>query len=115
MEKCRNVGIPVIFTSVMYENGNGGKWYSEKLPTVLCSFDKGNPYRDFADGVKPKVDEVVITKQYASSFFGTTLSSLLTSWRIDSTIICGYSTSGCVRATGMFLSTQWWFQDDNET
>lgn len=108
IEKCRSVGIPVIFTSVLYENGNGGKWYSEKLPTVLCSFDKGNPYRDFADGVQPTESEVVITKQYASSFFGTTLSSLLTSWRIDSTILCGYSTSGCVRATGTLWSTGWY-------
>ncbi len=101
--KCRQVGIPVVYTSVIYETpAAGGKWYSEKLPHVLCCYDAGNPFRDFAEGVKPSKDEVVVLKQYASSFFGTSLSSLLTSMGCDLTILCGYSTSGCVRATGMF-------------
>jgi maleamate amidohydrolase len=101
--KCREVGIPVVYTSVIYETpAAGGKWYTEKLPNVLCCYDAGNPFRDFAEGVKPLKDEVVILKQFSSSFFGTSLSSLLTSWGCDSTILCGYSTSGCVRATGEF-------------
>jgi maleamate amidohydrolase len=81
---------------------SGGKWYTEKLPNVLCCFDKDNPYREFAEGVEPRKDELVLLKQYSSSFFGTSLSSLLASNGVDCTIVCGYSTSGCVRATGEF-------------
>jgi maleamate amidohydrolase len=55
--------------------------------------------RDFAEGIVPREDEVIVYKQYSSSFFGTSLSSLLVSMGIDTTLICGYSTSGCVRAT----------------
>jgi maleamate amidohydrolase len=104
IEKCRAVGIPVVYTSVIYETPqSGGKWYTEKLPNVLCCYDAGNPFRDFAEGVMPRKDEVVVLKQYSSSFFGTALSSLLASWGCDCTILCGYSTSGCVRATGKQL------------
>ena len=99
--KCRQAKIPVVYTSVIYETPlAGGKWYMEKLPNVLCCYDAGNPLRDFAEGVKPLRDEVVVLKQFASSFFGTSLASLLTGMGCDSTILCGYSTSGCVRATG---------------
>jgi maleamate amidohydrolase len=101
IEKCREVKIPVVYTSVIYETPQlGGKWYTEKLPNVLCCYDAGNPFRDFAEGVEPRENEVVVLKQYSSSFFGTSLSSLLASWGCDCTILCGYSTSGCVRATG---------------
>lgn len=61
---------------------------------------------DFAEGVKPLTDEVVVLKQFSSAFFGTSLSSLLTGMGCDGTILCGYSTSGCVRATGEFLLLQ---------
>ena len=49
--------------------------------------------------VAPLPSEVVITQQYASSFFGTTLSSTLQAAGIDTLIITGVSTSGCIRAT----------------
>lgn len=55
--------------------------------------------RDFAEGIQPREDEIVVIKQYSSSFFGTSLQSVLTSLGIDTLICCGYSTSGCVRAT----------------
>lgn len=103
IEKCRAGGVPVVYSSVIFETpAAGGKWYTEKLPNVLCCYDAGNRFREFAEGVEPRKEEVVVLKQYSSSFFGTSLSSLLTSMGCDSTILCGYSTSGCVRATGQF-------------
>lgn len=77
----------------------------EKLPEVLCCYDKGNPLREFAEGVQPKKGEVVVEKRYASSFFGTALSGLLVGLGCDCTILAGYSTSGCVRATGELFSS----------
>lgn len=107
IEKCRLVGIPVVYSSVIFETLNaGGKWYTEKLPNVLSCYDAGNPFREFAEGVEPRKDEAVILKQYSSSFFGTSLSSLLASLGCGDTILCGYSTSGCVRATGEFPTNE---------
>jgi maleamate amidohydrolase len=51
--------------------------------------------------VAPKGHEVVIVKQYASAFFGTTLQPTLTSMGVDTLFIAGVSTSGCVRATAV--------------
>ena len=47
----------------------------------------------------PRPDEVVIVKQYASAFFGTSLAATLTAAGIDTAVIAGVSTSGCVRAS----------------
>lgn len=102
IEKCRSLDIPVVFSSVCYstKTGNdGGNWYKYKLPKVLNSYDEGNPFREFAEGCQPRSSEVVVIKQYSSSFFGTSLSSVLTGLKCDTLVCCGYSTSGCVRAT----------------
>ena len=62
-------------------------------------FDEGNELGDWADGIDPDDDEFVISKQYPSAFFGTSLASTLTSLGVDTLIITGVTTSGCVRAT----------------
>ena len=51
------------------------------------------------EGIAPRADELVISKQYPSAFFGTSLSSTLTSLGVDTLLIAGLTTSGCVRAT----------------
>lgn len=102
IEKCRSIKVPVVFSSVMYSTktgNNGGNWYKYKLPQVLNSYDEGSPFREFAEGCQPREDEIVIIKQYSSSFFGTSLQSVLTGLGCDTLICCGYSTSGCVRAS----------------
>jgi nicotinamidase-related amidase len=49
--------------------------------------------------IKPEPDDVVVAKKKPSVFFGTPLQSYLTYWNVDTTIITGMVTSGCVRAT----------------
>ena len=51
------------------------------------------------DGLEPGADELVVSKQYPSAFFGTSLASTLTAAGIDTLVITGLTTSGCVRAT----------------
>ena len=99
LNAARDAGIPVIHTNVVFEPGgkDGGVFY-EKLP-ILEVFDRGSPLGAFAEGLEPRAGELVISKQYASAFFGTSLAATLTSQRIDTVLICGLSTSGCVRAT----------------
>lgn len=97
---ARDRGIPVIFTRVEVAPGglDGGLFYL-KVP-ALKLFERGHPLAAFLDDPAPRPGEVVVTKQYASAFFGTSLGPTLLRMGIDTVVLCGVSTSGCVRATG---------------
>lgn len=96
---AHEIGIPVILTEVSYQPGglNGGRFFEKAKP--LKAFIKGEKTAEFAEGLVPRPDEIVITKQYPSAFFGTSLASTLTAGGIDSVILTGLTTSGCVRAS----------------
>jgi len=98
---ARKAAIPVLFTNVEYAPGgvDGGIFY-RKLP-ALKLFERGSPLGAFPDSLSPRDGELVITKRYASSFFGTHLAATLTALGIDTLLITGLSTSGCVRATAL--------------
>lgn len=100
---CRGAGIPILHTNLAYQDGgrDGGVFF-RKVP-ALKVFERGarSPLADFAPGVGPQRSETVITKQYASAFFGTTLAATLTAQAVDTLLIAGMSTSGCVRATAV--------------
>ena len=98
-EHARAAGIPVIYTNVVYyEDGVDGGVFFRKVP-VLKNFLVGNPMGDWPAGLQPDGDELVVSKQYPSAFFGTSLASSLHSMDIDTLIITGVTTSGCIRAT----------------
>jgi maleamate amidohydrolase len=96
---AREAGVPVIFTNVVYQPGgaDGGLFY-RKVP-ALQAFQRGGAGGAFPPTLQPRDDETIVSKQYASAFFGTTLASTLTARGIDTVIVTGFSTSGCVRAT----------------
>ena len=98
-DAARSAGIPVFYTNVVYEEGgaDGGVFF-RKVP-ALEVFVKGNPLGEWPDGLDPADDEFIISKQYASAFFGTSLAATLTANGIDTLIITGVTTSGCIRAT----------------
>jgi maleamate amidohydrolase len=100
---CRRAGIPIIHTNVAYHDGgrDGGVFF-RKVP-ALKIFERGarSPLAEFAAGLDPAHGEVVLSKQYASAFFGTTLAATLTALGVDTLLIAGMSTSGCVRATAV--------------
>jgi nicotinamidase-related amidase len=99
----RQSGLPIIHTSVEYEPGgrNGGVFF-RKVPALRC-FERGSfpELAAFAKGLEPIARESVVCKQYASAFFGTSLASQLTAMQIDTLLIAGVSTSGCVRASAV--------------
>ncbi len=101
VERARAAEIPVIFTNVVYEEGgvNGGLFY-KKIPS-LSVFVRGSPLGAFPPSLKPVDGERVISKQFASAFFRTSLAEILTTQEIDTLLITGFSTSGCVRATAL--------------
>lgn len=98
---ARGAGVPVIFTRVEYTPGgaNGGLFY-RKIP-ALKVFDAGSPLGEFPASLQPEAGETVVTKQFASAFFGTSLAAILSDKDIDTLLITGMSTSGCVRATAL--------------
>ncbi len=98
---ARKAGIPVFFTNVEFVPGgtNGGLFY-KKVP-ALSAFDAGSPYCRFPPSLQPIAGEVVVTKQYASAFFATPLAALLAERGIDTLLVSGLSTSGCVRASAL--------------
>jgi maleamate amidohydrolase len=98
-EAARRAGVLRVFTNVVYRPGgvDGGVFY-RKVPALSC-MDVGNPLGGWPRGVQPEPDELVISKQYPSAFFGTSLAATLTANGIDTLIITGITTSGCVRAT----------------
>tara|TARA_R100001244_G_scaffold6593_25_gene8236 strand:- start:38277 stop:38930 length:654 start_codon:yes stop_codon:yes gene_type:complete len=98
-EAARSAGIPVILTNVSYHPSaiDGGRFFEKAAP--LRYFVAGNPMAAFAQGLEPRAEELVITKQYPSAFFGTSLASTLTALGVDSVLLTGLTTSGCVRAS----------------
>ncbi len=103
LQAARAAAIPIVHTNVEYQPGgrNGGILY-RKLPLLQC-FDQGlHPdWSAFTRGLEPTAGETVVSKQYASAFFGTTLASTFASLGIDTVILAGLSTSGCVRASAV--------------
>ncbi|MBL4800278.1 MAG: isochorismatase family protein [Emcibacter sp.] len=101
LEVARKSQIPVIFTNVVYsKDGRDGGVFYRKIG-ALESFLKGNPLAEFSSSLMPMDGDLVLSKQYASAFFGTSLSSTLTAMKVDTVIVTGLSTSGCVRATAV--------------
>lgn len=98
---ARAAGAPVVFTNVSYKpDGSDGGVFYRKAP-VLKAFIEGSPLGAFPAALTPLPGEKVFTKQYPSAFFGTGLADVLHAEGIDTLLITGYSTSGCVRASAL--------------
>jgi nicotinamidase-related amidase len=95
---ARAAGLPVFYST--------GDTRTESRPNFVTATKRVRPAVDPADYVirpefKPQQGDVVITKQRASVFYGTPLMAHLTQLGIQTLIVCGESTSGCVRATAV--------------
>jgi maleamate amidohydrolase len=98
-ELAHELGHPVILTEVIYRKGgaDGGVFF-RKAPVLSC-FLAGSATQRFADGLIPRHEDWIVSKQYPSAFFGTSLAATLTANGVDTLVITGVTTSGCVRAT----------------
>jgi len=91
--------IPIVFTEVKYRNGgiDGGIFY-RKAPPLSC-FEQGNPLQRLAEGLEVGDGEILVSKQYPSAFFASSLAATLTALGVDTVLLTGVTTSGCVRAS----------------
>ena len=103
LEAAREKGLPVIFTTIGFEPSlkDGGLWL-QKVPS-LGDLQLGGRWVEIDPRLSPRPDETVIVKKGASAFFGTNLAAILISQVVDSVVLCGATTSGCVRATAIDL------------
>jgi len=96
---AHKASIPVVLTNVVYHPSaiDGGRFFEKAKP--LRYFLRGSPMGAWPEGLEPQSSELIISKQYPSAFFGTSLASTLTSLGVDHVILTGLTTSGCIRAT----------------
>lgn len=97
---AREAGAPVLFTTIAYDaDGPEVTWL--RKARGMAALTVGSPWVE----IDPRCDrgpgDPVIVKEHASAFFGTQLLALLVSLRVDSLIVCGATTSGCIRATAV--------------
>jgi maleamate amidohydrolase len=98
---ARAAKIPIIYTKVLYHpSGMDGGLFVKKVPALL-TLVAGEPLAEIDHRIPPAPEDLVIVKNYPSCFFGTSLASTLTGLCVDTVILTGCSTSGCVRAAAI--------------
>lgn len=97
---ARTARVPVFFTTMAYDQelAEVGVHVMAKVPHVSW-LTRGSEWVQLSPALGRRADEPLIEKQRGSAFFGTTLMSQLVSRGVDTTVIVGCSTSGCIRAT----------------
>src|SRR5262249_54654996 len=99
---ARRAELLVVYTTVAYDEAGkrAAAAFIDKVPALL-TLEPGSRWIEIDPRIAPASGEPVLTKTFASAFFGTPLASILASDACDSVIVTGASTSGCVRATAV--------------
>ncbi|MGH9028874.1 MAG: isochorismatase family protein [Acidimicrobiales bacterium] len=99
VDAARAAGLPIVYTTVSYTRPDQAGYWGIKIPG-LHQLQASDPNATCVHpALQPAAEDIVINKHYSSAFFGTDLQSILTRLRADTVVVCGVSTSGCVRAT----------------
>jgi maleamate amidohydrolase len=108
LDAARAKGLPVVYTTIAFDpHGKDGGLWLQKVP-ALGDLEVGGRWAAIDPRLDPRDDEPVVLKKGASGFFGTNLASILVSQGVDSVVLCGATTSGCVRATAIDLLQYGW-------
>lgn len=96
LEVARDVDVPIVYlvTAFRPDLSDLGAWRIDVTNLTL-----GSKWAEVTEELTPREREIVIVKKRPSAFFGTELLQILISGRVDTTVITGCMTSGCVRAT----------------
>ena len=103
LDVARGHDLPVVFTTIGFDASmsHAGIWPA-KMPR-LADLQIGSKWVEIDPRLGRRDGEPVVLKKGASAFFGTNLASILTALQADSVILCGATTSGCVRASAVDL------------
>lgn len=99
LEVARAANVLVVFTSIAYESSlrDGGAWI-RKVPSLEV-LTIGSRWIELDQRLGRRASEPILYKRGASAFFGTHLATMLVSSSVDTLIVAGATTSGCVRAS----------------
>lgn len=96
---ARQHQLPIVYSTNVYAaDGSENGAFTRKVPE-LANIHPGSHGAEIVEALAPRDGERVIEKHYASAFFGTDLAGWLAHRGVDTTIVTGCTTSGCVRAT----------------
>lgn len=96
---ARGAGLPVVFTTIAYDPAQRDTLIWLQKATGMRALETGSRLVEIDDRLDPRPEEHLVVKTGASAFFGTALSSYLTASGVDTLVVVGATTSGCVRAT----------------
>lgn len=101
VEQFRALNLPIAWTGVRYlPDGSDGGHFFKKVP-ALEVFVGETTLGSFPSPLSPGNGERLFIKQYPSAFFRTKLDKWLLQRNVDTLFLCGFSTSGCVRASAL--------------
>lgn len=100
LDIARLKGIKIVFTAIAYNNPDEIGLWVKKIPALKCLLI-GTGLEEIDERLNRQASESVFVKKFGSSFMGTTLLHELILEGIDTLIITGTSTSGCIRATAI--------------
>lgn len=101
LKAARGRKAPVFFTTTAYDkNLTMAGLFLKKVP-ALRILTRGSKWVKLDPRLRRQQAETVIEKQYASAFFATPLASTLTALQVDTLLLAGCTTSGCIRATAV--------------
>jgi len=89
---------PIFYTTVVYSSPDQARVFRDKLP-ALDMLTPESKWIEIDSRLNRLPNEIIIEKQWASAFFRTNLDGYLRSFGVDSLVVTGLTTSGCVRAT----------------
>ncbi len=99
LEACRRHRLPIAFTRIVYaEDGSDAGLWCQKAPR-LRELTEAAPASHIVAELAPLPTERIVTKTQASAFFATDLAPWLVHQGVDTVVVTGCTTSGCVRAT----------------
>jgi maleamate amidohydrolase len=99
LDAARRNGVLVVFTTISYDEGaRAASTWLRKVPS-LAGLTPGSPWVEIDPRLGRLEREPVVAKTGASAFFGTPVHAMLTAQRVDTVLVLGATTSGCVRAS----------------
>jgi len=108
LDVARANRVPVVFTTIAFDlPADAASVWLQKAPS-LAELALGGPWIEIDARLEPRPEEPLILKKGQSAFFGTNLASQLIAFGVDTVVLCGASTSGCIRATAIDLVQYGW-------
>lgn len=99
LEAARRVTVPILFTTIVFEAGETTAWL-HKAPG-FGMLRRGTPWVELDERLGRREGEPLLEKRGASAFFGTDLIARLVGAAVDTLVLCGATSSGCIRASAV--------------